>query len=178
MVETAHTYLGLGPRESVPTATLPTVITGELKSKIDKVWDTFWTGGISNPLEVIEQITSLLFIRRLDDLHTRAENMANRLKKPIENPIFPIGQDDLRWSKFKHFEPGVMFKVVDERVFPFLRQLGDIHQLRRCKVRRGARLVRQCDVLRGRNQLRQDDLLREVCRLLRSDVRRVPDPVR
>ena len=100
------------------------MITGELKSKIDKVWDTFWTGGISNPLEVIEQITSLLFIRRLDDLHTRAENMANRLKKPIENPIFPIGQDDLRWSKFKHFEPAVMFKVVDERVFPFLRQLG------------------------------------------------------
>ena len=73
---------------------------------------------------MIEQITSLLFIRRLDDLHTRAENMANRLKKPIENPIFPIGQDDLRWSKFKHFEPAVMFKVVDEQVFPFLRQLG------------------------------------------------------
>src|SRR5450759_5117358 len=100
------------------------MITGAIRNQVDKVWDTFWTGGISNPLEVIEQITSLLFIRRLDDLHTRAENMANRLKKPIENPIFPIGQDDLRWSKFKHFEPAVMFKVVDERVFPFLRQLG------------------------------------------------------
>ena len=100
------------------------MITGELKNKIDKIWDTFWTGGISNPLEVIEQITSLLFIRRLDDLHTRAENKANRLKKPIEGAIFPIGQDDLRWSRFKHFEPAIMFKVVDERVFPFLRQLG------------------------------------------------------
>ena len=75
-------------------------------------------------MEVIEQITYLLFIRRLDDLHTLAENKANRTGKPIENPIFPIGQDDLRWSKFKHFEPAVMFKVVDERVFPFLRQLG------------------------------------------------------
>lgn len=81
------------------------MITGELKSKIDKVWDTFWTGGISNPLEVIEQITSLVSIRRLDDLHTRAENMANRLKKPVEDPIFSIGQNDLRWSQFKHFGP-------------------------------------------------------------------------
>jgi type I restriction enzyme M protein len=44
------------------------VITGELTSKVDRVWDAFWSGGISNPLEVIEQITYLLFIRRLDDL--------------------------------------------------------------------------------------------------------------
>jgi len=100
------------------------VITGELKSKIDRIWDAFWSGGISNPIEVIEQITYLLFIRRLDDLQTLEENKANRLKKPIEHPIFSIGQDDLRWSKFKHFDPAIMFKVVDERVFPFLRQLG------------------------------------------------------
>ena len=51
-----------------PTTMVTTVITGELKSKIDRVWDAFWSGGISNPLEVIEQITYLLFIRRLDDL--------------------------------------------------------------------------------------------------------------
>ncbi len=49
------------------------MITGELKSKVDRVWDAFWSGGISNPLEVIEQITYLLFIRRLDDLNTLAE---------------------------------------------------------------------------------------------------------
>ena len=55
------------------------VITGELKSKIDRVWDAFWSGGISNPLEVIEQITYLLFLRRLDDLHTLEENRANTL---------------------------------------------------------------------------------------------------
>ena len=46
------------------------VITGELKSRIDNIWNAFWSGGISNPLEVIEQITYLLFLRRLDDLHT------------------------------------------------------------------------------------------------------------
>jgi len=46
------------------------MITGELKSKVDKIWDTMWSGGISNPLSVIEQITYLLFIKRLDELGT------------------------------------------------------------------------------------------------------------
>jgi type I restriction enzyme M protein len=100
------------------------VITGELKSKIDRIWDAFWSGGISNPLQVIEQITYLLFLRRPDDVHTLEENKATTLKRPIQNPIFPVGQNDLRWSTFKHFDPTVMFKAVDERVFPFLRQLG------------------------------------------------------
>ena len=100
------------------------MITGELKSKIDRIWDAFWSGGISNPLEVIEQITYLLFIRRLDDLQTLAENKARRTGQPIENPVFQPGQDDLRWSRFKDLEPGVMHKVVGERVFPFLRELG------------------------------------------------------
>jgi type I restriction enzyme M protein len=100
------------------------VITGELKSKIDRVWDAFWSGGISNPLEVIEQITYLLFIRRLDDLQTLAEKKANRLGEPVENPVFLPGQDGLRWSSFKSLDPAVMFKVVGEQVFPFLRELG------------------------------------------------------
>jgi len=60
------------------------MITGDLKSQIDKVWEAFWTGGISNPLTVIEQMTYLLFIRRLDELHTAKEQKANLLKKPIE----------------------------------------------------------------------------------------------
>ena len=49
---------------------LRSVITGELRSKIDRLWDAFWSGGISNPLEVIEQITYLMFLRRLDDIQT------------------------------------------------------------------------------------------------------------
>jgi hypothetical protein len=60
------------------------MITGELKSQIDRIWDAFWSGGISNPLEVIEQITYLLFIKRLDELHTAQEKKANRLGKSIE----------------------------------------------------------------------------------------------
>jgi type I restriction enzyme M protein len=113
------------------------VITGDIKNQIDRIWDSFWSGGISNPLEVIEQITYLLFIRRLDDLHTLEENKANRLKKPMERRIFPEGKDskgraydDFRWSRFKHFVPAEMFVIVSEHLFPFLRidlarQLGD-----------------------------------------------------
>jgi type I restriction enzyme M protein len=107
------------------------VITGTIKSQIDQIWNAFWSGGISNPLEVIEQITYLLFLRRLDDLHTLEENKSARLKKPLERRVFPEGNDpkdrpydDLRWSRFKHFAPGDMYVVVAEHVFPFLRTRG------------------------------------------------------
>src|SRR5437762_6425934 len=107
------------------------MITGEIKNQIDRIWDAFWSGGISNPLEVIEQITYLLFLKRLDDLHTLEENKAARLKKPIERRIFPEGADqrgrsyeDFRWSRFKNLSPAEMFSVVNDHVFPFLRTLG------------------------------------------------------
>ncbi len=64
------------------------MLTGENKGKIDKIWNTFWSGGISDPLRVIEQISFLLFIKRLDDIHTTREKQANRLGKPIKEPIF------------------------------------------------------------------------------------------
>lgn len=107
------------------------MLTGELRNQIDRIWDAFWSGGISNPLEVIEQITYLLFLRRLDDLHTLEENKATRLKRPMERRVFPLGSDDrgrkyedLRWSHFKHFPAAAMYVVVSEHVFPFLRTLG------------------------------------------------------
>src|SRR5262245_43338675 len=112
------------------------MLTGDIRSQIDAIWNAFWTGGISNPLEVIEQITYLLFLKRLDDLHTLEENKAARLKlKKLERRIFPEGKDgigkgdgraydDLRWSRFKHFEAKEMFTVVNDHVFPFLRTLG------------------------------------------------------
>ena len=61
---------------------LRSVITGELRSKIDRLWDAFWSGGISNPLEVIEQITYLMFIKRLDSIQTTKEHKANRTEPP------------------------------------------------------------------------------------------------
>lgn len=100
------------------------VITGDLKSKIDRVWDSFWSGGISNPLEVIEQITYLLFLRRLDDLQTLAEKKARVTGGAIQDPVFLPGQSHLRWSQFKNASPEVMHKTVSDEVFPFLRGLG------------------------------------------------------
>ena len=110
------------------------MLTNEIRSQIDQIWNAFWSGGISNPLEVIEQITYLLFIRRLDELQTLEELKATRLKKPIERRLFPEGADDhprsprpyadYRWSRFKHFAPADMYNVVGEHVFPFLRTLG------------------------------------------------------
>jgi type I restriction enzyme M protein len=107
------------------------MLTGSIRNQIDAIWDAFWSGGISNPLEVIEQITYLLFLKRLDDLHTLEENKSARLKKPMERRVFPEGKDpkkrpyeDLRWSRFKHFEAKEMYTVVSEHVFPFLRTLG------------------------------------------------------
>src|SRR5438045_1347637 len=107
------------------------MLTGEIRSQIDRIWDQFWSGGISNPLEVIEQLTYLLFIKRLDDLQTLDENRVNRLGGPIGLALFPHGADergrpyaDLRWSRFKHFAPADMYTVVGEHVFPFLRTLG------------------------------------------------------
>ena len=77
------------------------MITGELKSKVDKIWDTMWSGGVSNPISVVEQLTYLLFIKRLDELHTLKERKAQRLNQPIEDPVFGSDQDHLRWSRFK-----------------------------------------------------------------------------
>lgn len=75
-----------------PSRYLPGVLTGELKSRIDRIWDAFWAGGIANPLEVMEQITYLLFVRRLDDLQTARERRATRAKAAVKNPIFPSGK--------------------------------------------------------------------------------------
>ena len=100
------------------------MITGELKSKVDRIWDTMWSGGISNPLSVIEQLTYLLFIKGLDELHTRKERKAARTGKPIEEPVFTTDQDALRWSRFKELAPEQMFETVRDRVFPFIKSMG------------------------------------------------------
>jgi type I restriction enzyme M protein len=100
------------------------MITGEIKSKVDRIWDTLWSGGISNPLTIIEQLTYLLFIKRLDEIHTLKENKANRLKKPIEDPIFTPQQDGHRWSRFKETSPEEMFATVRDKAFPFIKTIG------------------------------------------------------
>ena len=127
------------------------MITGELKSKIDAVWNDFWSGGISNPLEVMEQLTYLLFIKALDERQTLAENKANQTGEPIDDVIFPEGDyfhpegrargrpyGDLRWSRFKNMAAAEMYEVVDDYVFPFLEQRAE--ESTHAKHMSGARL--------------------------------------
>lgn len=98
------------------------MITGELRSKVDKIWETFWTGGITNPLEVIEQFTYLLFIKGLDDKEIIKENDAILLGIDFDR-TFPEDKQNLRWSKFKNFEAETMYDVVANEVFPFIKNL-------------------------------------------------------
>ena len=100
------------------------MITGEVKNKVDKIWEHFWTGGVTNPLTVIEQFTYLLFIQGLDDIQKRMEKQSLITGKPIERPIYTKEQDNLRWSKFKEQESEEMFRVVKDEVFPHMKKIG------------------------------------------------------
>lgn len=100
------------------------MLTGELRNQVDRVWEAFWNGGISNPLTVIEQITYLLFIRRLDELQMAREAQARWTDSPVENPIFGPDQQHLRWSHFKELDADSMFRVVHDEVFPFMVEAG------------------------------------------------------
>ncbi|SEQ09285.1 type I restriction enzyme M protein [Lachnospiraceae bacterium RM5] len=109
------------------------MITGELKNKIDGLWDIFAAGGLVNPLEVIEQITYLMFIRDLDDVDKRKEKESVMLGLPY-NSIFSeevkIGErsidgKQLKWSVFHDFPAGRMYTVMQEWVFPFIKNLHD-----------------------------------------------------
>jgi len=116
------------------------MLTGELRNKVDKVWDAFWTGGISNPLTVIEQITYLLFIKRLDELHTVRELKANTLGKEIEEPVFKPDQQEFRWSRFKDMDPERMFRLFtrDNGVFDFMKSYGAENGTTYSKYMKGA----------------------------------------
>ena len=95
-----------------------------IKSQTDKLWTEFWTGGITNPLMVIEQISFLMFARLLDIRETREEKKANRTKRPFKR-IFADGEQHLRWSQFKNKTPAdAMLKVVRDEVFPHFKQVA------------------------------------------------------
>ena len=95
----------------------------DLQSKINNLWNKFWSGGIANPLTAIEQISYLLFMKRLDEEDLKRKGDAKFLKKQYKS-IFP--NETLRWSHFKQMEPEAMLAHVRDEVFPFLKKLkGD-----------------------------------------------------
>ena len=99
------------------------MLTGEVRNKIDRIWDSFWTGGITNPLTVIEQFTYLLFIKSLDEKQLNSEKEASILG--IDPKLtFDKDHEDLRWSNFKHFDSEKMYQVVSTKVFPFIKKLN------------------------------------------------------
>ena len=99
------------------------MITGQLRNQIDRLWTEFWTGGITNPLTVIEQISFLMFSRLLDIAETRAEKRAARTGK-FHMGQFTKEQKHLRWSNFKNLPAEEMLKVVRDGVFPHFRSLS------------------------------------------------------
>lgn len=110
------------------------MITGELKNKIDSLWDVFAAGGLVNPLEVIEQITYLMFIHDIDEMdNTRAKEsaMLGLAYKSVFSEQVEIGErtidgNQLKWSVFRDMPAAKMYSVVQEWVFPFIKNLhGD-----------------------------------------------------
>ena len=109
------------------------MLTPSLRSKVDQLWDKFWSGGIANPLTAIEQISYLLFMRRLDELDKKAEEDAKFVKRPyvslfagkythIDSKQYL--KKELRWSEFKNLPPEEMLSFVRDRVFPFIKNLS------------------------------------------------------
>lgn len=102
------------------------MITGELKNQIDQIWNTFWTGGISNTITIVEQLTYLIFIKDLDETETRNEKMAQRLGTEY-TPIFGPDQQHFRWKNLKEMdvnERHTIFGNTVDGIFPFIRSLG------------------------------------------------------
>ena len=100
------------------------MITGELRNKVDKIWEIFWTGGITNPLSVIEQFTYLIFIKSLDDKQTKEEKTASVLGLEPKK-IFNENEQILRWSNFKELEAQEMYAIVVNKVFPFIKNMNE-----------------------------------------------------
>lgn len=98
------------------------MITGEIKNKVDRLWEIFWTGGVTNPLSVIEQVTYLIFIRNLDEQEEKKEKEAVLLGVDHKR-LFPEDKQHLRWNKFKNLEAQKMYEAVSQEVFPFIKGL-------------------------------------------------------
>lgn len=98
------------------------MITGELRNKIDSLWETFWTGGITNPLSVIEQITYLMFVRDLDEADNRRSKEALVLGLSYTS-LFANGYEQCKWSVFRDLSAPQMYEVVQNQVFPFIKGL-------------------------------------------------------
>jgi len=95
----------------------------EIKSKIDALWDKFWSGGVSNPLQSIEQMSYLIFMKRLEDMDVQEVKRAKAIGSTYSS-VFE-GKEDCRWSNWKHYPAEQMLEHVRDKVFPFIKNLHD-----------------------------------------------------
>ncbi|MCQ2259184.1 MAG: type I restriction-modification system subunit M [Bacteroidaceae bacterium] len=114
------------------------MITGEIKNKIDQIWDTFFVAGVTNPITVLEQMTYIFFMKMLDDKQLQEEDNARGFEQEeVPNPTFLVGQmwknpetgvevpyEQMRWSVFRHTGPENMFNMVRQNVFEFIKHIG------------------------------------------------------
>ncbi|MCB9107848.1 MAG: SAM-dependent DNA methyltransferase [Anaerolineales bacterium] len=122
----------------------------KLKSQVDQLWDMLWTGGLTNPLDAIEQFSYLLFLKRLDEAEERAERQANRRGKSY-TPRIP---EDMRWRTWTQYQAADALKHLKETVFPWFRGLGrsdssfEKHMATaECKISRGSLLIAACKLI-------------------------------
>ena len=113
------------------------MITGEIKNRIDSIWDTFWTGGVTNSITILEQMTYLFFMKMLDDAQRTKEANANAFGVAVKDPTFKDGlwhnpetdkdvpYKNLRWSVFKNMEAEAMFRTISRDAFSFIKNLND-----------------------------------------------------
>ncbi len=113
------------------------MITGDIKNRIDSIWDTFWTGGITNSITILEQMTYLFFMKMLDDSQVKREAAANLLGGTINDPVFKAGAwhnpdsdrdvpyNNLRWHNFVNFEAEKMFQTISKDAFIFIKSLNE-----------------------------------------------------
>ena len=119
------------------------MITGEIKNRIDQIWDTFFVAGITNPITVLEQMTYIFFMKMLDDKQLQEEENARDWDAEVKNPTFPDGQlwvnpeavsdeekkgipyENLRWHVFKNMEATQMFNTIRNDAFSFIKNLSE-----------------------------------------------------
>ena len=139
----------------------------QLRSKVDSLWDKLWSGGLSNPLDAIEQLSYLLFLKQLDEREQDAER-ATRLRGRKTEPL--LTEPELRWSHWSQLPADKALKTIKEKVFPFLKNLGEksgsfgAHmENAEFKINKPALLIEACRAIEamdisGQNQDVQGDL--------------------
>ena len=97
------------------------MLTGELKNKIDSIWEMFWTGGVVNPLDVVEQMTYLMFIHDLDETDAKKAKSSMMLELPYTSMF--EGHDQYKWSVFRDLPAEKMYELMQTEIFPFIKNL-------------------------------------------------------